>query len=43
MALYGMIYILSFIKIGTGVQPILRFGLRNVRGFNVGIKDGGEL
>jgi hypothetical protein len=27
-------------KIGTGVQAILRFCLRNLRGFNVGITDG---
>jgi hypothetical protein len=36
----GMIYLMSFIKIGTGVQAILRFGLRNLRGCNVGITDG---
>jgi hypothetical protein len=33
-------YIPSFVKIGTGVQAILRFYLRNLRGFNVGITDG---
>jgi hypothetical protein len=36
----GMIYIPSFMKIGTGVQVILRFCLRNLRGCNVGITDG---
>jgi hypothetical protein len=35
----GMIYIPSFIKIGTGVQQILRFCLRNLRGRIVGITD----
>jgi hypothetical protein len=36
----GMIYIPSFIKVGTSVQAILRFCLRNLRGCNVGITDG---
>jgi hypothetical protein len=36
----GMIYLSSFMKIGTGVQAILRFCLRNLRGCNVGITDG---
>jgi hypothetical protein len=40
MALYGMILVPSFIKIGTGVQAILRFCLRNLRGSNVGIMNG---
>jgi hypothetical protein len=35
-----MIYIPSFMKIGTGVQAILRFPLSNLRGCNVGITDG---
>jgi hypothetical protein len=36
----GMIYVPSFMKIGTGFQAILRFCPRNVRGSNVGITDG---
>jgi hypothetical protein len=39
----GMIYIQRFMKIGTGVQAILRFYLRNLRGCNVGITDGKDL
>jgi hypothetical protein len=35
----GMIYVPSFMKIGTGVQAILRFCLRNLRGHNIGITD----
>jgi hypothetical protein len=31
------IYIPSLMKIGTGVQAILRLCLRNLRGLNVGI------
>jgi hypothetical protein len=34
-----MICISSFIRIGTGVQAILRFGLGILRGYNVGITD----
>jgi hypothetical protein len=30
-------------KIGTGVQAILRFCFRNMRGPNVGITDGSEI
>jgi hypothetical protein len=30
-------------KIDIGVQAILRFGLRNLRGCNVGVTDGKEL
>jgi hypothetical protein len=30
-------------KIGIGVQAVLRFGLRNLRGCNVGIADGRDL
>jgi hypothetical protein len=37
MASCGVIYRPSFMKIGTGVQAILRFCLRSVRGCNVGI------
>jgi uncharacterized protein YraI len=39
----GMIYIPSFMKIVTGVQAILRFCLRNLRGCNVGFTDGKDL
>jgi hypothetical protein len=40
MALYGMIYLRSFMKIGAGVQAILSFCLRNFKGCYVGITDG---
>jgi hypothetical protein len=40
MASCGMIYLLSFIKDGTGVQAILRYYLINLRGCNVDITDG---
>jgi hypothetical protein len=36
-----MIYIPSFLKIGSGVKAILRFCFSSLRGFNVGITDGG--
>jgi hypothetical protein len=39
----GMIYILSFMKTGAGVQEILTFCLRNLRGRSVGITDGTNL
>jgi hypothetical protein len=39
----GMIYIPSSMKIGTGIQAILRFFLRHLRGCNVGITDGRDL
>jgi hypothetical protein len=35
----GIIYLPSFMKIDTGVQAILRFFLRNLRGCNVGFID----
>jgi hypothetical protein len=35
-----MIYVPSFVKIGTGVQTILRFCPKNLRGCNIGITDG---
>jgi hypothetical protein len=35
----GMTYILSFVKVGTGVQTILTFFLRNFIDCNVGITD----
>jgi hypothetical protein len=40
MALSGMIYLPSFMKLGTRVQAILRFCLRNTRGCDVGITGG---
>jgi hypothetical protein len=43
MNLCGMMYILSLVNIGTGVQAILRFSLNNLRGCNVGITDGRDL
>jgi hypothetical protein len=36
----GMIYVPRFMKIGTGIQAILRFGLRNLRGYNFCTTDG---
>jgi hypothetical protein len=35
-----MIYTPSFMKIGKGVQAIIRFYIINLRGCNVGITDG---
>jgi hypothetical protein len=43
MALSGVIYIPSFMKIGTGVQAILRLDLRNLRGYRVDITNGRDL
>jgi hypothetical protein len=43
MASGGMIYLPSFMKIGIGVQGILRFCLRNLRGCDVGITEGRDL
>jgi hypothetical protein len=40
MALCGLIYIPSFMKICRSVQAILRFVLRNLRGCKAGIADG---
>jgi hypothetical protein len=40
MASCGMINIPSCMKIGTGFPAILRFCLRNLNVFNVGITDG---
>jgi hypothetical protein len=39
IALCGLIYATSFMKIGTGVQGILKCCLINLRGCNVGITD----
>jgi hypothetical protein len=36
MTSYGTITMLNFMKIGTGVQAILRFCLRNLSGCNFG-------
>jgi hypothetical protein len=43
IASYGMIYIPSFMKIGMGVQAILRLCLRNLKGCNFGITDDRDL
>jgi hypothetical protein len=40
MASCGILYIPSSLKIGTGVQAILRLCLRNLRGCNVDITNG---
>jgi hypothetical protein len=37
VAVGGMIYMPSFIKIGIGAQAILRFDLSNLKDCNVGI------
>jgi hypothetical protein len=37
----GMIYIQSFMKTRTGVQAILSFRHSNLKGYDVGITDGG--
>jgi hypothetical protein len=39
----GMIDISNLIKIGAGVQAVLRFCLRNMRGCNIDITDGSDL
>jgi hypothetical protein len=43
MALYGMIYIPNFVKIGAGIKAVLRFCLRSLRVCNVGIIDARDL
>jgi hypothetical protein len=43
MASCSMTYLICFMKIGTGVQAILRLSLRNLRGCNAGITDGKDL
>jgi hypothetical protein len=40
VALCGMIYILSYMKIGRDAKEMLRVCLRNLRGSNVVITDG---
>jgi hypothetical protein len=43
MASSGTIYLPYFMKIGTGIQAILRFCLRNLRSYNVSITYGRDL
>jgi hypothetical protein len=43
MASCGIIFLPSFMKIGTGVESILRFCLNSLNGCNVGITDGRDL
>jgi hypothetical protein len=43
MASCDMICLPNLMKIGTDVQAILRFCLRNLLGCNVGITDGWDL
>jgi hypothetical protein len=43
MALFGMVYIQSFMKTGAGVQTTFRFCHRNLIGCNAGITDGRNL
>jgi hypothetical protein len=38
-----MIHMPSFMKFGGGVEGILRYCLRNLNGFNVGITNGRDL
>jgi hypothetical protein len=38
-----MTYIPTFMKTGRGVERILRFCLRNLKGCNVGITDGRDI
>jgi hypothetical protein len=40
---HDIFYIPSFMKTGTGVQAILSFFLRNLRGCNAGITDETDL
>jgi hypothetical protein len=39
----GMIYILSFMKISTGVEGILRSCFSNLKGYNNSITEGRDL
>jgi hypothetical protein len=43
MASCGMIFLPSYMKTGAGVQAVLKFCLRNLRGCNVGISEVKEL
>jgi hypothetical protein len=42
-ASYGMMYLPSFMKIGTGVQAVLKLFLRNLRSCNICIADGRDI
>jgi hypothetical protein len=43
MASYVMIYVPSFMAIGTGIEATLNFGLRNLRGCNMCTADWTDL
>jgi hypothetical protein len=43
MAMCGMTYVPSIMKIGEGIQAIIKFRLRNLRGCNVDITEGRDL
>jgi hypothetical protein len=43
MASCGIISMPIFMKIGTGVQAVLRLCLSSLRGCNIGITDGRDL
>jgi hypothetical protein len=43
MASGDVVYVASFIKTEAGVQAILRFSSRNLRGWNVGITNRRDL
>jgi hypothetical protein len=43
MASYDKIYMPSFIKIGAGVQAIIKFCPTNLRGYNISTIDGRDL
>jgi hypothetical protein len=40
---YGMVFLPNSIKIGVGIQAILRFCLRKLEGCNVGITNARDL
>jgi hypothetical protein len=39
----GMIYIPNLMKLGTGIQAIIRFCIRHLRSYTIGITDGRDL
>jgi hypothetical protein len=39
----GMMYLTSFMEVGTGVRSVLMFYRNNLNGCNVGITDKGDL
>jgi hypothetical protein len=43
MAVDGMVNLSNFMKIGTDIQKILRFWLKNVMGCNASINNGRDL